>query len=105
MNFIKKITKSGVPLYILPMPMANTVASGVLVNVGSMDEIMPQEAGIAHGFEHLFFQGTKKFPDKKILSEYIEEIGGFKNAFTAKELTFFYNQVPFVEFERGVNLL
>lgn len=105
MNFIKKITKSGVPLYVLEMPGANTIASGVLVNVGSRDEIMPQEAGLAHGFEHMFCQGSKKFPDKKSLFEYVEEIGGIRNAFTWKELTFFHNQVPFQEFERGVDLL
>lgn len=105
MNFIKKITKSGVPLYVLPMPGANTVASGVLVNVGSRDEKMPGEAGLAHGFEHMFCQGSKKFPNKESLFEYIEEIGGVRNAFTWKEMTFFHNQVPFKEFERGVDLL
>ena len=68
MNFIKRITKSGVTLYVLPMPAANTVASGVLVNVGSRDEIMPHEAGLAHGFEHMFLRGTKEFPNKKLLS-------------------------------------
>ncbi len=105
MNFIKKITKNGVPIYILPMAGAKTVASGVLINVGSRDEKWPAEAGLAHGFEHMFFQGTKNFPDKKTLSEYIEEVGGIKNAFTSRELTFFYNQVPYPEFKRSVRLL
>lgn len=105
MNFIKKITKTGVTLYVLPMPAANTIASCVLVNVGSRDEIMPDEAGIAHGFEHLFFQGTKKFPSQKSLCEYLENIGGTQNAYTGKERTRFINQVPFAEFERGVDYL
>lgn len=105
MKFIKRITKTGVTLYALPMPAANTVASGVMVNVGSRDEIMPKEAGLAHSFEHLFFQGTNKFPDQKILSEYLEGVGGRKNGLTYKEHTFFLNQVPFSEFERGVNYL
>lgn len=105
MNFIKKITKSGAPLYVFPMSAANTVASGVLVNVGSRDEKMPGEAGLAHGFEHMFCQGSKKFPNKELLFEYIEKIGGIRNAFTWKEMTFFHNQVPFKEFERGVDVL
>lgn len=105
MNFIQKETKSGVPLYILPMPQANSVASGALVRVGSRDEKWPKEAGLAHAFEHMFGQGSKKFPSKKFLSEYVEEVGGRRNAFTGKELTFFHNQVPFSEFERSVNLL
>ncbi|MBU6141943.1 insulinase family protein [Patescibacteria group bacterium] len=105
MRFIRKDTKSGVPLYIFPMAEANSVASGVMVNVGSRDERLPHEAGLAHSFEHLFFQGTKKFPDQRSLAEYIEDVGGFKNGFTSKERTFFLNQVPFREFERGVDFL
>lgn len=105
MNFVKKFTKSGIPIYILSMPAAQTVACGVLVNVGSRDEKWPEEAGLAHVFEHLFFQGSKKFSNRKALYEYIEEVGGHGNAFTSRELTFFYNQVPFLEFERSVNIL
>ncbi len=105
MHWIKKTTKNGIPLFVYPMPHVHTVASGVLVNVGSRDENLPDEAGIAHGFEHLFFQGTRKFPTQKELGEYIEEVGGYKNAFTSKELTFFYNQMPYHEFGRGIEVL
>lgn len=105
MNFVNENTKSGVSLYVLPMPQAHTVATGVLINVGSRDERIPEEAGLAHAFEHMFMQGTKRFPNKRVLSEYIEEIGGLKNAFTTKEFTFFYNQLPFVEFERSIIML
>lgn len=105
MNFIQTKTKSGIPLYILPIPGAHSIASGVLVNVGSRDEKIPEEAGLAHAFEHMLLQGTKEFPNKKILSEYIEEVGGFQNALTWKEITFFYNQLPSSAFERSIYIL
>lgn len=105
MKFIETKTKSGILLYVLPMPGAHSVASGVLVHVGTREEKLPEESGLAHGFEHLPFQGTKEFPNKKILSEYIEEIGGFQNAFTWKELTVFHNQVPTSAFERSIHVL
>ncbi len=105
MNFIHTTTKSGISLYVLPMPGAHSVASGVLVRVGSRDEKLPEEAGLAHAFEHMFFQGTKKFPTQKELSEYIEGVGGSYGAFTTKEMTFFWSHVPFKEADRGIEVL
>lgn len=105
MTFIKKELKMGAILYVLPVPQAHTVASGVLVNVGSREERNPKESGLAHAVEHMLLQGTKRFPDKKSLSEFIEEVGGIKNASTSKESTLFFNQVPFEEFERSVVML
>lgn len=87
------------------MPHSRTVAAGVLAKAGSVDEQMPQEAGLAHALEHLLLQGTDRFPDKKTLAEFIEEVGGAKNARTSKESTLFFNQVPFGEFKRSVIML
>ncbi|HZZ99396.1 MAG TPA: pitrilysin family protein [Candidatus Paceibacterota bacterium] len=105
MEFIKKNLNNGAVLYVLPMLQANSVASGVLIKVGSQDEKMPQEAGLAHAVEHLLIQGTERFPDKKSLAEFIEEVGGIKNGRTSKESTFIYNQVPQEEFERSIIVL
>lgn len=105
LNFSKIITDSGIPLWILPMPAAKSVAAGVLVRAGTRDEIWPKEAGIAHALEHMHSQGTTNFPNKLKLSEYIEEVGGYRNAWTWKEMTFYYNQVPAGYADRSVNIL
>ena len=94
LNFEKLQTSNGVPLYVMHLPHANTVAAGVLVKIGSRDEIYPQENGLAHALEHMVFQGTKMFPDSQKLTAYLEEVGGYQSAFTAKEGTFFYCRVP-----------
>lgn len=89
----KIITDLGVPLHIYSIPHANSVTCGVLVNVGTRDERLLEEAGLAHATEHMLFQGTKKFLDSADIGAYIENMGGSINAFTDKEETFFYGDV------------
>ncbi len=93
-NYEKLTTSSGIPLYVMHLPYANTVAAGVLVKAGTRDEIWPEEAGLAHALEHMVFQGTKMFGNSQELSAYLDEIGGYHNAFTTKEGTFYYCRVP-----------
>ena len=94
LNFEKLVTKTGVPLYVLSLPHANSVAAGVLVHAGSRDEVLPNEAGLAHALEHMHFQGTDKFATSKDVHGFMEEIGGYSNAWTSMEGTFYYGQVP-----------
>jgi len=63
---------------------------GFWFNVGSRDET-PENSGISHFLEHMFFKGTKKRSAKKI-AEDIESLGGYLNAFTSKEHTCFYGR-------------
>ncbi|MEW6194469.1 MAG: pitrilysin family protein [Bacteroidota bacterium] len=63
---------------------------GFWFNVGSRDE-NTENSGISHFLEHMFFKGTKTRSAKKI-SEEIESLGGYLNAFTSKEHTCFYGR-------------
>jgi len=63
---------------------------GFWFNVGSRDE-NESNNGISHFLEHMFFKGTKKRSARKI-SEDIESLGGYLNAFTSKEHTCFYGR-------------
>jgi len=47
-------------------------------------------SGLAHFSEHLFFKGTKNYPDPLSIVTAIESLGAEVNAFTAKEYTGFY---------------
>lgn len=103
---IKKLeTACGAPLYVAEMPHAKSIATGVLVQVGTRDEKWPDEAGLAHAFEHMVFKGTEKFPNSKSLSSHIEDVGGTINAWTWKETTFFFNHVPVGFFDRAITVL
>ncbi|MEW6651929.1 MAG: pitrilysin family protein [Bacteroidota bacterium] len=63
---------------------------GFWFNVGSRDE-SEMNSGMSHFLEHMFFKGTKKRSAKKI-SEEVESLGGYLNAFTSKEHTCFYGR-------------
>ncbi len=100
-----KLFGSGSYLYYKYMPWVRSVASGILVKAGTVDEILPKEAGLAHAVEHMVFQGTRRFGDSKSLSAYIENVGGFLNANTSYGTTFFYQVLPDAEFERSAVVL
>lgn len=65
-----------------------TCSLGIWVASGSSYET-PETAGTSHFIEHILFRGTKSRSALDIAVE-MDEIGGFLNAYTAKENTCFY---------------
>ena len=70
------------------VPGVRSVAFGIWVGVGSVDET-PEQMGSAHFLEHLLFKGTSTRSALDISSA-IDEVGGEMNAFTSKEYTAYY---------------
>jgi predicted Zn-dependent peptidase len=60
---------------------------------------------VAHFLEHMVFKGTTKRPTAIGIAEAIEGAGGSLNAYTGKEMTCYYNHVPFDEIERAIDVL
>jgi len=104
-TFEKIPNKTNIPAYLLYLPYLNSVSAAVIVKAGTVDEIWPQEAGLAHALEHLALRGTKRFPSAQLLSGYIEEVGGFKKATTDYEKTMYHGQVPVQYAERLIEIL
>ena len=102
MKFERAVTRHGAPLYIFSMPQVQSVAVGVLVFAGTRDEDWPNEAGLAHAFEHMVFQGNARLGDSQSISAEIEDIGGVVNAWTWKEMTFYHRVVPDHAFKTAV---
>ncbi len=59
--------------------------------------------GISHFIEHLVFKGTKNRTVEEISRE-IEKKGGIINAFTAEEVTCFWNKLPSRHLSTGISL-
>lgn len=76
---------------------------GFILDIGSRDEL-PHEQGIAHFWEHMAFQGTKKRKAFHIINR-LESVGGELNAYTSKEKICFYASVLDPFFEKAVELL
>jgi predicted Zn-dependent peptidase len=70
------------------MPHMTSASVGIWVGVGSRYE-PPHLNGVCHFIEHLLFKGTRKRSAKDI-SEAVEGVGGYLNAFTSEELTCFH---------------
>jgi len=65
-----------------------TVALGIWIKVGGRHETKDQN-GIAHFLEHMAFKGTKDRSSLEI-AEALENVGGYMNAYTSKEITNYY---------------
>ncbi|WP_328593348.1 M16 family metallopeptidase [Tritonibacter aquimaris] len=73
------------------MPGLQSAAIGVWVGSGARNERLEQN-GIAHFLEHMAFKGTKTRSALQI-AESIEDVGGYINAYTSREVTAYYARV------------
>lgn len=73
------------------MPGLASASVGVWVSAGGRHET-PQQNGIAHFLEHMAFKGTRKRSALQI-AEAIEDVGGYINAYTSREVTAYYVRV------------
>jgi len=72
------------------LPHVNSFSLGFWFNTGSRNE-NSKNNGISHFTEHMLFKGTKQRSSKK-LSDEVESLGGYLNAFTSKEHTCYYGR-------------
>lgn len=87
------------------MPQAYSATVSVTTGVGSRYEQFKQNGGVSHFLEHLFFKGTKKRPSTKIISEQVDAVGGYSNAYTSNELTTYYIKVPYQQVQLAMDIL
>jgi predicted Zn-dependent peptidase len=73
------------------MPSLQSASVGVWVTAGGRHET-PEQNGIAHFLEHMAFKGTTSRSALQI-AEQIEDVGGYINAYTSREVTAFYARV------------
>src|SRR4051812_7152270 len=68
------------------------VAMYFFYRIGSRNE-RPGTTGISHFFEHMMFNGAKKFGPKQFDKE-MDNSGGNKNAYTSKDVTLYTDWFP-----------
>lgn len=73
------------------MPGLLSASAGIWVMAGGRHERAEQN-GIAHFLEHMAFKGTEKRSSLRIAEE-IEDVGGYINAYTSREMTAYYARV------------
>ena len=94
----------GLRIVTTPLASAQSVSVSVFVGAGSRGE-EERTKGLAHFLEHMMFKGTPKRPTAVEVAEAIEGAGGVLNAYTAKEMTCYWNHVPDDRLETGIEVL
>ena len=83
---------NGMPLWVRPDRRAPTAVHMVWLRVGSMDEV-DGTSGVAHVLEHMMFKGTAQLAPGEF-SRRVAALGGRENAFTSKDYTGYFQQIP-----------
>ncbi|MGY6550157.1 MAG: M16 family metallopeptidase [Roseinatronobacter sp.] len=73
------------------MPGLESAAIGLWIEAGARHEHEAQN-GVAHFLEHMAFKGTARRSALQIAEE-IEDVGGYINAYTSREMTAYYARV------------
>lgn len=98
----KTVLPNGVRLILVPMEGVNSVATSVMVSVGSRYEV-PKINGISHFLEHMVFKGTEKYPTTEDVNT-IERAGGLQNAYTDIDITNYHNKVLSEDWELALDI-
>ena len=93
---------NGLTVIVKPDHRAPTVAHMLWVRVGSVDEV-DGTSGVAHALEHMMFKGTPTVKAGEF-SRRVAALGGRENAFTSRDNTGFYQQIPATKLEDVMRL-
>lgn len=98
----KTVFPNGTRVILIPMEGVNSVATSVMVGVGSRYET-PEINGISHFLEHMVFKGTTKYPTTEDVNT-IERAGGLQNAYTDIDITNYHNKVLGEDWELALDI-
>jgi zinc protease len=83
---------NGLTVIVKPDRRAPTAVHMLWVRVGAMDEV-DGTSGVAHVLEHMMFKGTPELGVGEF-SRRVAALGGRENAFTARDYTGYFQQIP-----------
>lgn len=93
---------NGMTLLIKPDRRAPTAVHMVWLRVGSIDEV-DGTSGVAHVLEHMMFKGTTTLGVGEF-SRRVAALGGNENAFTSRDVTGYFQQIPAAKLEAVMQL-
>ncbi len=86
------VLSNGMTVIVKPDRRAPTAVNMLWVRVGAMDEV-DGTSGVAHVLEHMLFKGTPSLKPGEF-SRRVAALGGRENAFTSKDSTGYFQQIP-----------
>lgn len=98
----KTVFPNGTRLLLVPMRGIDSIATAVMVGVGSRYET-PEINGISHFLEHMVFKGTQKYPTTDDVNV-IERYGGLQNAYTDIDVTNYHNKTLSTDWQLALEI-
>lgn len=95
--------KNGLTVATAEMPHMASVSLGLWVGVGGRYE-QAEVNGVCHFIEHMLFKGTRRRSARQI-SQDVEGIGGYLNAFTSEEMTCYHSKALYDRFDELLDVL
>ena len=83
---------NGMQLIVQPDRRAPTAVQMLWVRAGAIDEV-GGTSGVAHALEHMMFKGSRALKPGEF-SRRVAAMGGQENAFTTRDYTGYYQQIP-----------
>jgi insulysin len=101
-QFRRFVLDNGLRVLLVSDQKFNKSGASLVVNVGQIDDPADRE-GLAHFLEHMLFLGTEKFPDVGEYGNYMQQNGGFHNAYTSSDHTNYQFEVRHEAFAGGLD--
>ena len=93
---------NGLTVIVKPDRRAPTAVHMLWVRVGGMDEV-DGTSGVAHVVEHMMYKGTREVKSGEF-SRRVAALGGRENAFTSRDNTGYFQQIPAGKLEEVMKL-
>lgn len=101
--YLKQTLDNGIQVIAERFDTVQSVSIGMFLKSGVLYETEELQ-GVSHFIEHMLFKGTKKRSARMIASEF-DRIGGYLNAFTAKDYCCYYARVVKDRLDIAVDVL
>ena len=95
---------NGLRVVTTPVASSEAAVTRLTIGVGARHETR-ETNGASHFLEHLLFKGTERRPSETAVAAAIESLGGSLNAATAREVTYYWNRLPFDRVETGIEVV
>ncbi len=102
-DIVENTLSNGAKVFVRPRKDVESVSVQVWFSVGSSYEDY-KEKGIAHFLEHMLFNGSERY-DYGELDYIVESLGGYVNAATSKDYTFYYISIAKPYLRKALDIL
>ena len=92
---------NGLRVITVEAPELHAAMLSVYVRAGSRHET-PENNGVSHFLEHLFFRGCEKYPEGRRMNMRVEDAGGSLNGVTTRDHGYYYTPLHPRELEVGL---